>query len=100
MSNGVSPDAAAAAAHFVLVQLYPAQQAMLELDATYVASLSGIPEESKWSRFPLILFSTGMSSHETRRLLRPSTRRSNPAIWQSFMRQCSGLGHGETILPD
>ena len=43
--NGASPDAAAAAAaHFVLVQLYPAQQAVL--DAAYVASLSGIPNGS------------------------------------------------------
>jgi hypothetical protein len=42
---GASPDAAAAAAaHFVLVQLYPAQQAML--DAAYTASLSGIPAGS------------------------------------------------------
>lgn len=39
--TGASPDAAAAAAaHFVLVKLYPAQQAML--DAAYMASLSAI----------------------------------------------------------
>jgi hypothetical protein len=44
-SNGTSPDAAAAAAaHFVLVQLYPAQKAML--DAAYAASLSGVPDGS------------------------------------------------------
>jgi hypothetical protein len=43
--NGASPDtAAAAAAHFVLVQLYPAQQRVL--DAAYAASLSGIPDGS------------------------------------------------------
>jgi hypothetical protein len=42
---GVSPDAAAAAAaHFVLAQLYPAQKAML--DAAYAASLSRIPDGS------------------------------------------------------
>jgi hypothetical protein len=41
--NGASPDAAAAtAAHFVLVQLYPAQQAVL--DAAYATSASGIPD--------------------------------------------------------
>jgi hypothetical protein len=41
--NGASPDtAAAAAAHFVLVKLYPAQQAVL--DAAYATSLSGIPD--------------------------------------------------------
>lgn len=41
--NGASPDAAAAtAAHFVLVQLYPAQQAVL--DAAYATSPSGIPD--------------------------------------------------------
>jgi len=45
-SKAASPDAAAAAAaHFILVQLYPAQQAML--DAAYVVSLSGIHESSK-----------------------------------------------------
>jgi hypothetical protein len=42
-SKGASPDAAAAAAaHFVLVQLYPAQQVML--DAAYALSLSRIPD--------------------------------------------------------
>lgn len=46
VSNGASPDAAAAAAaHFVLVQLYPAQKAIL--DAAYSASLSGIPGSGK-----------------------------------------------------
>ena len=41
--KGASPDAAAAAAaHFVLVQLYPVQQTML--DSAYAASLSGIPD--------------------------------------------------------
>ncbi len=41
--EGASPDAAAAAAaHFALVQLYPAQQAML--DAAYAASLASIPD--------------------------------------------------------
>jgi hypothetical protein len=44
-TSDASPSAAAAAAaHFVLVQLYPAQQAML--DATYAASLSTIPDGS------------------------------------------------------
>jgi hypothetical protein len=44
-ASGASPDAAAAAAaHFVLVRLYPAQQAML--DAAYAASLSGILDGS------------------------------------------------------
>lgn len=44
-SNGASPDAAAAAAaHFALVHLYPAQRAML--DAACAASLSGIPDGS------------------------------------------------------
>jgi len=44
-SKGASPDAAAAAAaHFALVRLYPAQQA--PLDAAYAASLSGIPDGS------------------------------------------------------
>lgn len=43
--KGASPDAAAAAAaHFALVQLYPAQQATL--DAAYAASLSSIPDGS------------------------------------------------------
>jgi len=43
--QGASPDAAAAAAaHFVLVRLYPAQQAML--DSAYDASLAGIPDGS------------------------------------------------------
>ena len=41
--NGASPDAAAAAAaHFALVQVYPAQQAML--DTAYAASLASIPD--------------------------------------------------------
>lgn len=40
--DGASPDAAAAAAaHYVLVRLYPAQQAIL--DGAYAASLAGIP---------------------------------------------------------
>jgi hypothetical protein len=44
-SKGASPDAAgAAAAHFALVRLYPAQQA--PLGAAYAASLSGIPDGS------------------------------------------------------
>jgi hypothetical protein len=44
-SKGASPDAAAAAAaHFALVRLSPAQQA--PLDAAYAASLSGIPDGS------------------------------------------------------
>jgi hypothetical protein len=44
-SKGASPDAAAAAAaHFALVRLYPAQRA--PLDAAYAASLSGIPDGS------------------------------------------------------
>jgi hypothetical protein len=43
--KGASPDAAAAAAaHFALVRLYPAQQVML--DAAYAASLSSIPDSS------------------------------------------------------
>jgi hypothetical protein len=41
--EGASPDvAAAAAAHFVLVKLYPAQQALL--DAAYAASLAQVPD--------------------------------------------------------
>ena len=44
-SKEASPDAAAAAAaHFVLLQLYPGQQAML--DAAYAVSLSGTPDGS------------------------------------------------------
>jgi len=43
--KGASPDAAAAAAaHFALVQLYPIQQATL--DAAYAASLSSVPDGS------------------------------------------------------
>lgn len=43
--KGASPDAAAAAAaHFALVQLYPTQQAMV--DKAYAASLSSIPDGS------------------------------------------------------
>jgi hypothetical protein len=43
--RGASPDAAAAAAaHFVLIQLYPAQQVML--DAAYAASLASIRDGS------------------------------------------------------
>jgi hypothetical protein len=44
-SNGASPDAAAAAAaHFALVKLYPAQQAIL--DAAYAVSLASVPNGS------------------------------------------------------
>jgi hypothetical protein len=44
-SKGASPDAAAAAAaHFALVKLYPGQQATL--DAAYAASLASIPDSS------------------------------------------------------
>jgi hypothetical protein len=43
--KGASPDAAAAAAaHFAFVKLYPAQQAML--DAAYLTSLASIPDRA------------------------------------------------------
>jgi hypothetical protein len=86
-SNGASPDAAAAAAaHFVLVQLYPKQQAML--DANYAASLSGIPDGSAKTdgiaageTMAAKILAIRMSDGAAEAIVAPYTPGSQPGEW-------------------